>query len=417
MPVKINWGAATDVGKRRAGNEDALLVDADRMLFAVADGMGGHNAGEVASATAIEALRATYKDPPHLSDAVKEANDAVIQKAATEAGYENMGTTLTAVAVDGDTATISHVGDSRAYLLRDGELTQVTDDHSWVEQLVREGKLTPEEAEVHPQRSIVTRALGIEANVTVDNDSVDLAPGDRVLICSDGLTSMVREPEIAATLRRDSNPQRAADGLVAAANKAGGEDNITVIVLDVRAEGGGRSSRAPSGAPADTAGGAATGHWEDTDHHDTAQETPSAHAAEPTPKRRSRRTVMRALAVGLPVVLVIAAAVGTLGWYARRTFFVGPRAGVVVLYRGVPGGLLGWQPTVERRYPIHVRDLEPADQDDVRRNHKFSSKAAANRYVLLIASRAIAGPTATSPTTAPAGPPVNTVPTNTGTTG
>ena len=230
-------GAATDVGRVRDGNEDAYLVDDAMGLIAVADGMGGHRAGEVASATALEALRAAITGGRPLRESIEDANDAVYTKSLTDTSLRGMGTTLTAgTLVAGDTVLVGHVGDSRAYLLHDGELRQVTDDHSLVEELVREGRLTADEAAVHPQRSIITRALGVDASVEVDVYPVELVPGDRLLLCSDGLTGMVAPDDIAATLRRESDPARAAAQLVDAANAAGGEDNITVVVVAVTDE-------------------------------------------------------------------------------------------------------------------------------------------------------------------------------------
>ncbi len=241
-------GAATDVGRVREGNEDDYLVDDAMGLVAVADGMGGHRAGEVASATALEALRAAINAGQPLRDAIESANEAVFTKSLTDASLRGMGTTLTAgTLVAGGTLLVGHVGDSRAYLLRDGELRQVTVDHSLVEELVRDGRLTPDEAAVHPQRSIITRALGVDASVEVDVYPVELAPGDRLLLCSDGLTGMVQFDAIAATLRREEDPARAATQLIDAANAAGGEDNITVVVVAVTDEAPERSAGGSDG--------------------------------------------------------------------------------------------------------------------------------------------------------------------------
>jgi protein phosphatase len=232
--MRFAVGAVTDVGRERSGNEDRFLVDEDRHLYAVADGMGGHRAGEVASATAIETLQDAYRAGRALDEAMEEANSAVFAKASSNAEMRGMGTTLTAVAlVDDRTALLGHVGDSRAYLMRDGDVTQVTDDHSLVEQLVREGRLSPEEAARHPQRAIITRALGVDPDVEVDTYRIDLRPGDRILLCSDGLTNMVDDRTIAGLLRRQRDPQQAAKALVDAANRAGGDDNITCVVVDV----------------------------------------------------------------------------------------------------------------------------------------------------------------------------------------
>ena len=189
--MKLVVGAATDVGRVRDGNVDSFLA------AAVADGMGGHRGGEVASATALEALRAAASSGRPLRDAIEEANRAVFTKSVSDPALRGMGTTLTAgTLAAGGTLLIGHVGDSRAYLLRDGELSQVTTDHSLVEELVREGRITASEAAVHPQRSIITRALGPEAKVEIDTFTRRARPGDVYLLCSDGLTTMLGEKGI-----------------------------------------------------------------------------------------------------------------------------------------------------------------------------------------------------------------------------
>ncbi len=201
----------TSAGSGPDGNEDAYLVDDAMGLIAVADGMGGHRAGEVASATALEALRAAINGGRPLRESIEDANDAVYTKSLTDTSLRGMGTTLTAgTLVAGGTLLVGHVGDSRAYLLHDGELRQVTNDHSLVEELVREGRLTADEAAVHPQRSIITRALGVDASVEVDVYPVELVPGDRLLLCSDGLTGMVQPdgPHAAALRREEPDPAR-----------------------------------------------------------------------------------------------------------------------------------------------------------------------------------------------------------------
>ncbi len=272
--MRLITGAATDVGRVREGNEDAYLVDDAMGLVAVADGMGGHRGGEVASATALEALRAAITHGRPLRESMEDANEAVFTKSLTDDELRGMGTTLTAATlVTGGTVLVGHVGDSRAYLLHDGVLRQLTVDHSLVEELVREGRLTADEAAVHPQRSIITRALGVDPSVEVDVYSVELAPGDRLLLCSDGLTGMVQAEIIAGTLRREEDPARAAAALIDAANVAGGEDNITAVVVAVtddpplRARSPNRSTRSrprswrkhPRRSPASAAGIAPVG--------------------------------------------------------------------------------------------------------------------------------------------------------------
>jgi protein phosphatase len=234
MTLGIVVGAATDNGQVRDHNEDGYLVDDDLGLVAVADGMGGHRGGEVASATALDALYTALSGSDEIGEAIGVANDTVYERSTIDDGLRGMGTTLTAGIFDPrGTFTVGHVGDSRAYLLRDGELTRITTDHSLVEELVAAGELTEEEAELDPRRSQITRALGLEPGVEVDLYPVELEAGDRLLLCSDGLTTMLHEAEIAALLEEENDPERAAQQLVEAANAAGGVDNITVLVVDV----------------------------------------------------------------------------------------------------------------------------------------------------------------------------------------
>src|SRR5688500_18143090 len=311
--MKFAFGDRTDVGRGRPENEDSHLVDPDDGLYAVADGMGGHRAGEVASATAIEALKTAYLGGQRLDQAVSAANTAVLAKAAEDASLRGMGTTLTAIALHDSTAELGHVGDSRAYLMRGGAVTQVTEDHSLVEQLVREGRLSPEEAQHHPQRAIITRALGVDSDVSVDTYRIDLKPGDRLMICSDGLTNMLSDDTIAQTLRRHADPQQAADILVDMANQAGGDDNITVILLDALSDGDG-------GMPAEGATAAQRQAVEPTGGADAvagpvgaaveAEPPPELDAGRPAPAGGTHRGVRTLALWGLPIMAVIGLAVG-----------------------------------------------------------------------------------------------------------
>src|SRR6266542_4136538 len=237
--MPLNRGAMTDMGRMRKNNEDRYLI-AGR-LAAVADGMGGHRAGEVASAIAMEELATLehagpWPTPAEAGEALRAvflaANRRIRETAAKDAEFEGMGTTLVALLEDGDSVHLANVGDSRAYLLRNGELSQVTVDHTLVQELIDEGRLRPDEAERHPQRSIITRALGVESDVEVDLFTYKLLSGDRLLLCSDGLSGVVDEHRIRNVLLRVPEPQRAAEKLVAMANEGGGPDNITVVVLD-----------------------------------------------------------------------------------------------------------------------------------------------------------------------------------------
>src|SRR5262245_9051918 len=258
-PAKIAIGQSygeTDTGRKRRRNEDHLVCDPP--LFAVADGMGGAQAGELASMLAANALKERPDREPggvdQVIELVQEANRRVHQRALDDAAAMGMGTTMT-VALFGEadgSVTIGHVGDSRAYILRDGHLEQLTDDHSLVAELVRRGELSEAEAEVHPQRSVITRALGTDPDVDVDAFKVEAQPGDVFLLCSDGLTTMVDADGIAElVLRHRDNLREATRALIAAANDHGGDDNVTAVLFDVAEAGAAGDTRE---APAIVAG-------------------------------------------------------------------------------------------------------------------------------------------------------------------
>jgi PPM family protein phosphatase len=237
--MRLVFAAATDVGRMRKNNEDSYL--SAKPVAAVADGMGGHSAGEVASAIAIEELAALGERGPwenetaatdDLKAAILRANRRIREMAASDRKLNGMGTTLVALLEDGDMVHVANVGDSRGYLLRQGELSQVTVDHSLVQELVDDGRLSPEDAERHPQRSVITRALGIDPEVEFDLFTYKLQVGDRLLLCSDGLSDVVEPTQIRNVLLRVRSPQKAARQLITVANEQGGPDNITVIVVD-----------------------------------------------------------------------------------------------------------------------------------------------------------------------------------------
>src|ERR671934_2088853 len=225
--------AMTDTGRKRRHNEDVYVVDPP--IFAIADGMGGAKAGEVAAALAADALRGGGgSGEDTLLMLIQEANRRVYERATEDAAKSGMGTTMTVALLEDGRVRIGHVGDSRAYLIRDGELVQLTDDHSLVGELVRSGKLTPEDAESHPQRSVITRVLGTDPEVDVDTATVETRAGDLFLLCSDGLYSMVGNDRILQLVERHRGDlDAAAKALVAAANKVGGEDNITVVAFEI----------------------------------------------------------------------------------------------------------------------------------------------------------------------------------------
>jgi protein phosphatase len=391
--VRLATGSATHTGLVRSNNEDSFLVDDEHVLFAVADGVGGHRGGEVASRTAIEALRAAIAAGHPVNEAIVRANDAVIARAAGDNELTGMGTTLTAVVVAGGRQLlIGHVGDSRAYLVHDGEMRRVTDDHSLVEELVREGRLTPEQAESHPRRNIVTRALGIDTEVEVDLYTIEVAPGDRLLLCSDGLTTMVRDRDIERLVRGEPDPQRAAELLVDTANLAGGEDNTTVVVIDVL-EVDAASAPDPELLATPTA---------------APQPMPPAPDIEPsrdllpTARRESwGRRIGGALLLFVPLLLVLAIAFGGVGWYARRSYFVGFANNQVVIFKGVPGGVLGWDPTIQQKTRLAGAQLTQVDHDRVAGGAARGSLSDAKAFVQRLQADVDATSTTTTSTTQP----------------
>jgi protein phosphatase len=227
-------GAKTDTGKVREQNEDTFGYR--ETLFVIADGMGGHQAGEVASAIAVETVLATEigADPVmDLQKAVLNANEAILEEMAKNVDFSGMGTTVAILLLNNDKAFVSHVGDSRIYQLIGENLLQLTDDHSFVAELIKNGTITEEEAKIHPQRNVLTRALGTQGHLEFEVNSFSIHPGDKFLLCSDGLTSIVDEKNIKEILMSKKEPQIIADQLVEKANNNGGTDNITVIVIEV----------------------------------------------------------------------------------------------------------------------------------------------------------------------------------------
>jgi serine/threonine protein phosphatase PrpC len=229
-------GVITDTGRKRRHNEDAYVCEPP--LFAIADGMGGAQAGEVASrlaAAALKEARGTQTVGEHrISDLIQEANRRVYDRSNTDPNTSGMGTTITVALVENGTVAFGHVGDSRAYLIRDGRMEQITEDHSLVNELLKSGKLSPEEAHTHPQKSVITRALGTDPDVDVDTFTLGAQPDDLFLLCSDGLTDMVDEDAILELVERNRRDIDAAlKALVRAANRGGGEDNITVVAFEI----------------------------------------------------------------------------------------------------------------------------------------------------------------------------------------
>lgn len=366
--MNVDVAAVSDTGRVREANEDSFLVDRDLFIFAVADGMGGHVAGEIASATAIETVRASVAGGIDIETAVRKAHAAVKTKAATDTGLAGMGTTMTALGFSNNNQlVIAHVGDSRAYVLHRqmmddvdtetavGELVRITKDHSLVEELVDAGQITEEEANVHPRRSVITRALGIEGDVDVDTTPIPFLKGDRYLLCSDGLSSMVRDEDITEVMRSEKTPNDCARELVSRANQAGGNDNITVVVIDV--------------------------HDPDIVAPNNIAVAQSVAASEKgTTQHSTKGRVPFLIRIGICVLLFAALAYGayrTTYGYAHSGYYFDHRKGEVVLMSGRFGGVLGWDPQVNTQTGLEVKNLSPADQLVVKRHARFSSRTDA----------------------------------------
>jgi protein phosphatase len=363
---------ATHTGRVRAGNEDSYYVgDA---VFAVADGMGGHQAGEIASDAALEPLREldvnAIADPAEISTAlaaaVEQANTLVVERAAADPALEGMGTTLTAIAIHDGQLHVAHVGDSRAYLLRNNErMSQLTTDHTLVERLVQEGRLSRDEAATHPQRNVITRAIGHEPTVEVEVlPPIMLQDGDQILLCSDGLSGPVNDERIAAILNDVPDGEAAAAGLLAQANAAGGPDNITAVLLRI----GDRWEDAETAPPGDATSTQQLAVRAPSEP-DPAQETtapvtvgaPESESTEPSPAdeawtdgdddaptpraepdgERRTRPVGR-IAAGVLAVLIILGVLAAGGWLLlSRSYYVGEHEGVLAVYQGLPNEIAG----------------------------------------------------------------------------
>lgn len=388
----------TDTGRRRSGNEDSHFVRSP--LFVIADGMGGAQAGEVASRTAIEAFAAGLPDGPgsdeeRLAAVVADANGRIHELAGSDEHLTGMGTTLTAAYVGLDDLAVAHVGDSRLYRFRDGELQQLTDDHSLVGELVRRGQLSEREAEDHPQRSIITRALGPEDHVIVDHHTWPVVDGDVFLLCSDGLTDMVADPRIEATIAQAATLGGAADALVAAANEAGGRDNITVILFRVETVDapavGEQHTLVGRTAPttAEVRSAAATADAQRSEP--VAVRAPRAPRGPAQAGRRPRRWA--GALKGLTVLLILVALVGSGAWIASRSaYFVGSdEQGFVTLYQGVPYSLPGL-PLYQEQYTSGLPTATlPSRVQGLVTEHKLRSQQDAVDLVRQLERGTVAG--------------------------
>jgi serine/threonine protein phosphatase PrpC len=407
---KLLVGSATDVGLVRSNNQDQMLVAPG--LYAVADGMGGHAAGEVASATAIRALEAAFvAGGDHtlqgLEGAAKAANRAVWEQARSNRGMFGMGTTLVALAVverhDGTNGlAVAHIGDSRLYLFRHGELAQLTVDHTLVQELVDEGQISADQAAVHPQRHVLTRALGVEP--TADFDMIELKPehGDRYLLCSDGLPREVSDSQISEVLARGADPTKTAKELVALAKSKGGSDNITAVVVDVLANDESPDTLIVVPGPASAPGAPAGQDWGPASRGGAAgavEVHPGDGSGPPAPSAqlgstsfghpKPRLVTWRVIGFLAAVCAVLGAAVGALAWYARSAYFVTISHGQITVYQGRPGGVLWFGPTLAQRTPYKASSVLASALTDLQGGQLEPSVAQADLYIKRLVSEKI----------------------------
>ena len=461
MPLVLRSAARSDVGLVRRDNQDSGYAGAN--LLVVADGMGGHAGGDVASSIAVAALVGLDDDEgadalARLAEAIRDAQDTIMDAVADDAALAGMGTTVTAILRSGDRLALAHIGDSRAYLLRAGELTQVTTDHTFVQLLVAEGRITAAEAENHPQRSVIMRVLGdVDAAVELDTSVRSAVAGDRWLLCSDGLSGPVSAETIAETMAGETDLGRCAGALVDLALRAGGPDNVTCVVADVVEEPGGRSP-AGSGDGRDGAGGtarpaaAAVVGAAAVDHGraSSAHGSPAARAASllaqrdtqplpagaprrrgghrdgagtgggdqdgadgsgspgdaPAPAGRGRRAAgggdrraRRWLATtAVVVVLLVAGTVAVVTWLDRQ-YYVGSAQGKVAIYRGLPQdvGPVSLSRLVDVQ-DVPVSTLPPVYRERVDATIGAQDLAHARRIVADLGTSARAEPAAGRPT-------------------
>ncbi|WP_028263628.1 Stp1/IreP family PP2C-type Ser/Thr phosphatase [Atopobium fossor] len=337
--LQLSWGARSDVGLIREHNEDSFLVHAP--LFCVCDGMGGHAAGEVASAIAVRSIAEhapAVADDILLGASIELANTAIIDGATQGVGRPGMGCTATATIIENNRLAIAHVGDSRLYILHEGTLVRVTHDHSFVEELVDAGEITADEARTHPSRSVITRALGSDPNMYADHFTLDIEKGDRIIICSDGLSSMVTDSTIEDLAVSSATPQQAADNLVAEALAEGGHDNVTVIVVDVTNDGS------------------------DIFHR----------------RVRRRAIVTWLVAILVPIMLLTASA-----WLVvQNSWYIGTNGTTVAIYQGVNSAPFGYKlSTLSETTSIKVTDLPETTQRLLEEGISVSGPEAARKTV------------------------------------
>ncbi len=337
----ISFGSRTDIGYVRDHNEDSLIIIPP--LFAVADGMGGHEAGEIASEITVNTLAElapSHLDAEGLTAAVEAANYNVMKAPRQGIGRDGMGTTLTAAMLEGERLLIAQVGDSRAYLLHKGHLQQITRDHSLMADLIEAGQITPEEARVHPNRSVITRAIGSDIHMRPDIYELNVDAGDRILLCSDGLSSMISNNAIESIMRRQSDAQHCADELVTAALENGGADNVTVVVADVPG------------------------------------------FSEVREKKRAHKS--RVFYIGLAIALVAVIFAAGFGGYAfiSNSAYLIEENGKVSVYRGTPDDFMGIKlSTLEHTTNVDVDKLQPGVANRIKEGMSVSSIDEANSLI------------------------------------
>ena len=337
----ISFGSRTDIGYVRDHNEDSLIIIPP--LFAVADGMGGHEAGEIASEITVNTLAElapSHLDAEGLTAAVEAANYNVMKAPRQGIGRDGMGTTLTAAMLEGERLLIAQVGDSRAYLLHKGHLQQITRDHSLMADLIEAGQITPEEARVHPNRSVITRAIGSDIHMRPDIYELNVDAGDRILLCTDGLSSMISNNAIESIMRRQSDAQHCADELVTAALENGGADNVTVVVADVPG------------------------------------------FSEVREKKRAHKS--RVFYIGLAIALVAVIFAAGFGGYAfiSNSAYLIEENGKVSVYRGTPDDFMGIKlSTLDHTTNVDVDKLQPGVANRIKEGMSVSSIDEANSLI------------------------------------
>jgi PPM family protein phosphatase len=377
----------THAGKVRQNNEDALLLGGgkDETLFVVADGIGGFEAGEVASSLAVDVLKDLQPDEPFKA-AIGEANRRIVAAGRGDEKLSGMGTTVVAIRFGGKqgepVAEVAHVGDSRAYLMRGGDMNPITEDHSLVAELVRSGDLTRDEAAEHPQKNLITRALGADEEVDVDTSILPIEAGDRILLCSDGLSDMVSETVISEILAESQDdPERAARVLLSAALDAGGNDNITIVVVDVKEQ---PASEVRERSESRSGGTLAPGYsGQGVEAPSTPPRARPRRSTRAARRKRSRgfRRALAKLVRGLAIVLVLVAALTPVYLWGSSRYFFEFDAGEVVAYQGLPYAPFGIELNQEWRRPgLTESQIKDPYQKPIE-NHKLYTRDQAEQVL------------------------------------